>query len=196
MEKIRISRNAIVAAVIGAVVGFIFNALLGSLLPIIIGAILGLVLGMFLFPASGKRPQIEVVKTTDPTENLLRGLVMFNKKLRLDPFLQEEILEKLEKIVDKLAEIVPRSNKEHPGSELTYVANRMVTNYLPELLDPYLDLSPQAREGELAKLMKTLHSLEEEIDNIINLVDQRKVNEFRVQDTFLRHKFHEKSVEA
>jgi len=196
VDKLRISKKAIIAAVIGAIVGLIFQAVIGWILLIIIGAILGLIVGMFLFPASGKRPQIEVVDTSDPTENLLEQLLSLNKKIRLDPSLEKEVLEKLESIIDKLGKIVPRTNREHPGSELTYVANRMITNYLPELLDPYLGLSAQARDGETSKLLTTLNSLDAEIDNIINLVDQRKVNEFRVQDTFLRHKFHEKSVEA
>ena len=196
MDKLRISKKAIIATVIGAVVGLIFQAVISWILLVIVGAIFGLIIGMFLFPASGKRPQIEVVDTSDPTENLMEHLISLNKKIRLDPYLETEVLKKLESTIDKLGNIVPRTNHEHPGSELTYVANRMITNYLPELLDPYLGLSSQARKGEISKLLSTLKSLDAEIDNIINLVDQRKVNEFRVQDTFLRHKFHEKSIEA
>lgn len=196
MDKIRISKKAIIAAVAGAVVGLIFNALIGSLLPIIIGAALGLLIGLFLFPASGKKPKIEVVDTVDPVDNFLSKILSLNKKLRLDPYLKQEVLDKFEGIADKLGNIIPKANREHPGSELTYVVNRMVTNYLPELIDPYLALSADARESETTKLMDTLNSLESEIDNIITLIEERKVNEFRVQDTFLRHKFTEKSVEA
>ena len=102
--------------------------------------------------------------------------------------------DKFESIADKLGSIVPKANREHPGSELTYVVNRMVTNYLPELLEPYVALSSNAREGEIVTLMDTLNSLESEIDSIIKLIEERKVNEFRVQDTFLRHKFSENTI--
>ena len=196
MDKLRISKKAIIAAIAGAVVGLIFNALIGSLLPIIIGAALGLLIGLFVFPASGKKPKIEIVDTADPVDRYLEQILAMNKKLRLDPYLKKEVLDKFESIADKLGNIVPKANREHPGSELTYVVNRMVTNYLPELLDPYLALSPDAREGEITTLMATLNSLETEIDSIIKLIEERKVNEFRVQDTFLRHKFTEKGVEA
>ena len=196
MDKFRISKKAIIATIVGAVIGLVFQSFIGSLLTIIVGAAIGLVVGIFIFPASGKRPQIEVVDTSDPTESHMNQLLSINKNIRLDPYLEEEILKKLESIIDKLGNIVPRTNREHPGSELTFVSNRMITSYLPELLDPYLGLTPTARKGEKEKLMKTLDSLDAEIDNIIHLVDQRKVNEFRVQDTFLRHKFQDKSVEA
>lgn len=196
MDKLRISKKAIIATIIGALIGLVFQSVIGSLLPIIIGAAIGLIVGMFLFPASGKRAKIEVVNTTDPTEGLMRQLLSMNKKIRLDPYLEEKILNKLENIIDKLGNIVLRINREHPGSGLTFVSNRMITSYLPELLDPYFGLTPAARVGENEKLLKTLDSLDSEIDNIIILVDQRKVNEFRVQDTFLRHKFQDKSIEA
>jgi hypothetical protein len=196
VDKLRISKKAIIATIVGAVVGLIFQAFIGSLLTIIVGAAIGLGVGIFMFPASGKRPQIEVVDTSDPTENHMNQLLSINKSIRLDPYLEEGILNKLESIIDKLGNIVPRINREHPGSELTFVSNRMITSYLPELLEPYLGLTPNAREGEKEKLLKTLGSLDAEIDNIINLVDQSKVNEFRVQDTFLRHKFQDKGVEA
>ncbi len=196
MEKLRISRKAVIAAIVGAVIGLIFKAFIGSLLTIIIGAALGLIIGLFLFPVSGKRPKIEVVDTADPIENLLEQVLAVNKKIRLDPYLENEVVKKIEDIIDKLGKILARINKEYPGTELTYVTNRMVTGYIPELLDPFLALSPQARAGETSKLTDTLNSLESEIDNITDLVDQRKVNEFRVQDTFLRHKFNQKSVEA
>ena len=196
MDKLRISKKAIIATIVGAVIGLVFQAFIGSLLTIIVGAAIGMGVGIFMFPASGKRPQIEVVDTSDPTENYMNQLLSINKSIRLDPYIEEGILKKLELIIDKLGNIVPRINREHPGSELTFVSNRMITSYLPELLDPYLGLTPNAREGEKEKLLKTLGSLDAEIDNIINLVDQSKVNEFRVQDTFLRHKFQDKGVEA
>lgn len=196
MEKLRITKKTVIATIIGAVIGLIFKAFIGSLLTIIIGAALGLIIGLFLFPASGKRPKVEIVDTADPIENLLEQLLKLNKIIRLDPFLEEEVLKNIEMIIDKLGKIISRINKEYPGSELTFVTNRMVTSYLPELLEPYLALSKSARAGETDKLKTTLNSLEAEIDNIVELVEQRKVNEFRVQDTFLRHKFKEKGVEA
>ena len=92
MDKLRISKKAIIATIVGAVVGLIFQAFIGSLLTIIVGAAIGLGVGIFMFPASGKRPQIEVVDTSDPTENHMNQLLSINKSIRLDPYLEEGIL--------------------------------------------------------------------------------------------------------
>lgn len=192
----KISKKALVSTIAGACLGLVFNAIVGSLLPIIVGAALGLVLGMFMFPADGRKPKIEIVDSVDPVEGHLEKILALNKQLRLDPYLESEVLGKAETILDKLSGILPRVNREHTGSEVTYVINRMVTDYLPELFGPFLQLSDDARKGELESLMGTLNALDQEIDNIIKLVEDRKVNEFRVQDTFLRHKFGEKGVEA
>ncbi len=118
----------------------------------------------------------------------LRSLLDLNIRIR-ERGLWEEVTPKLEEIIDELREIVPQLNFDYVGSELTWTVNRMATDYLPRIVDPYLELSPGARTDNQQELLQSLAGLESELSNIADLVKNHREGDFKAKAAFLRVRF-------
>lgn len=175
------------ALILGAVVG-----------SIVLGALLALWIERLFREEKAKAPSKQEPQQQGDSllEKALRALSELNLKLRLGPDLAEIVLSKSEALIDRLGEMLPRLNEEYKNSELTFVANRIASEYLPDLVGAYLQLSTEDRTGKTNDLTQTLAGLDSEVAKIVRLIDSQRLNEFDKEAMFLRHKFFGETIEA
>ena len=140
---------------------------------------------------SAKDSSEETAKAPDETEawiEHLRALVRLNIQIR-EGGLPGDVTDKLEHSIDVLRELIPQLNDEHLGSELTWTINKMATDYLPRIVTPFVSLGPAARQEHEAELLKSLQGFEAELENIVGLLRDAKVGEFKTKAAFLRARF-------
>ena len=118
----------------------------------------------------------------------LEQLLALNLKVR-EQALAEPVTAKLEEIIDELRGLVPELSEDHAGSELTWIVNRMASDYLPRIVNPFVGLSPAGRAENQDELLSSLEGLENELANIRELVRNHKVGEFKAKAAFLRTRF-------
>lgn len=123
----------------------------------------------------------------------LERLVVLNIAIR-ENSLPSDVTAKLEETIDDLRAILPELNDAHPGGELTWTINRMASDYLPRIVDPFVKLGPSAREEHRSELLGSLQGLESELASIRELVRDQKTGEFKTKAAFLRARFLEGSL--
>ena len=127
----------------------------------------------------------------DPRQRLLEmlgSLVSLNIRIR-ETGLAESILARVEGIIDKLRDLLEDLNERHPDHELTWTLNQMARDYLPKIMNPYLELSANDRNRSQGELQRSLDGLEAEIDNVADLVRGDKMGDFKAKAAFLRARF-------
>lgn len=127
----------------------------------------------------------------DPRSELigmLDGLVGLNIRIR-EEAVAEDVLARLEGIIDKLRGLLEDLNERHPGHDLTWTVNQMAKEYLRRVTNPYLALSSGDREGSRSEILRSLDGLESEVDNVTELVRNEKMGDFKAKAAFLRARF-------
>ena len=103
--------------------------------------------------------------------------------------LAKSILARVEGIIDKLRDLLEDLNERHPDHELTWTLNQMAREYLPKVMNPYLELSAKDRDRSQRELLRSLDGLEAEVDNVADLVRGDKLGDFKAKAAFLRARF-------
>ncbi len=177
------------------VAGLIVAALVYALFEIIVAAVVSAVVAslvtLFVYRYLEKRAKPPPPKKPDPRAALLAmldGLVGLNIRVREED-LAANVIERVEGIIDKLRGLLAEINERYPEHELTWTINQMAKEYLPRVINPYLDLSPEDREQSRAELHRSLDGLEAEIDNVADLVRGDKMGDFKAKAAFLRARF-------
>jgi hypothetical protein len=164
---------------------------------VIVAALVGAVVAIAVYRARSRAGGDAGTKSADATPAAaaedawlehLRSLLRLNATLR-ERVVPAAVTAKIEAIVDELREVLPELNDEYAGSELTWTVNRMASDYLPRVVDPYLELSPGARGEHEAELLASLTGLETELTNIHGLVRKHEEGEFKAKAAFLRARF-------
>jgi hypothetical protein len=106
------------------------------------------------------------------------------------------IVAELAGIIEKLFEILPRLNSEHPGTELTYVVNKICDEYLHQIVGTYLKLSRESQDAQKGEVVNVLRGLKTEIIDIYGLIESKSVGDFKTHAKFVRNKFFGETVEA
>jgi len=118
----------------------------------------------------------------------LRGLAALNGRVR-EHACPPPVIEKVEAIFDELRRLIPDLNTGYVGSELTWTVNRMASDYVARIVEPYTRLSPGAQSENQDELLRSLVGLEAELSNIETLVASAKEGEFKAKAAFLRARF-------
>jgi hypothetical protein len=180
-------------AVVG--VGIAAGVLVYALFPLIVVSVVSaavasvVTIGVYRYLDKSNRPAPP--PKADPRAELLgllQGLVGLNILIR-EEGLHDEILARVEGIIDKLRELLPEINERYPGHELTWTLNQMAKEYLQKAIRPYAALSPADRENRRAELLKSLDGVEAEVDNVAELVRGDKMGDFKAKAAFLRARF-------
>jgi len=148
------------------------------------------VIGVYRYQGAREVPQLPAANAPEvsPWVATLERLVELNLVIR-EADLSPAVVAQIEGTIDVLRSLVPQLNTEHTGSELTWTVNRMATDYLPRILEPYAKLSGSERQKNESELVKSLSGLEGELQNIQNLVRQAMEGEFKNRAAFLRARF-------
>ena len=118
----------------------------------------------------------------------LRGLAALNGRVR-EQACPQPVIEELESIIDELRRLIPDLNTGYVGSELTWTVNRMASDYVARIVEPYGALSDAAKSENQAEFLRSLVGLEAELSNIESLVGSAKESEFKAKAAFLRARF-------
>ena len=118
----------------------------------------------------------------------LRGLAALNARVR-EHACPAPVVERLEAIFDELRRLIPDLNTGYVRSELTWTVNRMASDYVARIVEPYTALSPAAQSDNQAEFLSSLAGLEAELSNIEGLVTSAKEGEFKAKAAFLRARF-------
>ena len=171
----------------GAVAYFMFPLILVTAVSATVASLV--TVGVYRY-LDGKM-KLETPPKADPRQELLAlldGLVALNILVR-EEGLHADVLQRVEKIIDKLRPLLPEINERYPAHELTWTLNQMAKEYLPKALRPYVALGRQDREDRRAELLKSLDGVEAEIDNVAELVRGDKMGDFKAKAAFLRARF-------
>lgn len=99
------------------------------------------------------------------------------------------VLVAVESIIDTLRELLPELNERHSGNELTWVVNKMATDYLGRVVNTFAQLPEEDQQAHQEELLKSLKSIDAEVRTIKQLVREQKVGEFRTKAAFIRARF-------
>lgn len=181
---------------LGAIaVGLAAGAVIYALFPWIVVSVVSatvasaVTIGVYRYLDGKNKPAAPPKK--DPRAELLGlldGLVGLNILIR-EEGLHDDVLARVEGIVDKLRGLLPEINERYPGHELTWTLNQMAKEYLQKAIRPYAALSPADRENRRAELLQSLDGVEGEVDNVAELVRGDKMGDFKAKAAFLRARF-------
>ncbi len=132
------------------------------------------------------KPEAEKRETT---EEFLEKLKDLNLKIRLEPGLEKEILQKTEEIVDKLWTLIPELSKNHSATELDWVVRKIAKNYLPELIDKFVKLAPEFRKENSITTQEALDSLLKELLSIEKMIGEHDALKLKGQALYLKERF-------
>lgn len=138
--------------------------------------------------AFGESPELKAELDT-----VMEGLVLFENRLA-GLQLSEEVLRKAQAVIQILKRNILALRKDFPSSSLCYEVGRIAKSYLPGLLDSYANLSEASRSKKLKIMLLSLEILEDELLNISESIENRRVQDFEVMAQFLKEKFEPSSL--
>ena len=140
---------------------------------------------------SGETPPQAQTAAVSPQEQAIEALLDANLRLRR-AICPAPVVERYEGLIDKLLDLAPVVNAEAANTELAWVINQMSLDYLPKKsLGPYLGLDREARHeaGAVAQALEGLDAMSAELDEVRDLIDQRRTGEFDRKAEFLKRRF-------
>jgi len=176
----------------GVFIGLIFS--FSFIVSVIFGIILGLSIELGLKLSKEKSIQKEEEPKIDPLAIYEDKLFNINYALRSTESVSKEVIEKTEKIIDKVLKLLPVLNTKDNYSELTVTVNRIPLKYLPSLIDPYLNLSEEERVSIESKLLKNLQDLNRELDTIQEAVDQGHKDTYQRMSILIDNLFEKENI--
>lgn len=127
-------------------------------------------------------------KVLEKKQGTLETLLILNLEVRKGIF-DSELIEEIESIIDKLRDILPILNERYKASELTWVANKMATNYLQKIIHPFIHFKKNEQIKNKNSLMESLAQIEKELDETIALVNENKESDFDTKAKFIKTRF-------
>jgi len=176
-----------IGLIAGAGVYFLFPLVVIATVSALVASLV--TIGIYRYLDSQNKP--EPPRKPDPRRELtalMDGLVMLNIQIR-EEGLGDDVLGRVEGIIDKLRTLLPEINARYPAHELTWTLNQMAKEYLQKVLRPYMALARGDRDDRRAELLKSLDGVEAEVDNVAELVRGDKMGDFKAKAAFLRARF-------
>lgn len=176
-----------IGLVAGAGVYFLFPLVVIAAVSALVASLV--TIGVYRYLDSQNKP--EPPRKPNPLREvaaLLDGLVTLNIQIR-EEGLGDDVLGRVEGIIDKLRALLPEINERYPAHELTWTLNQMAKEYLQKVLRPYMALARGDRDDRRAELLKSLDGVEAEVDNVAELVRGDKMGDFKAKAAFLRARF-------
>ncbi|MCK5016488.1 MAG: hypothetical protein KAS32_05380 [Candidatus Peribacteraceae bacterium] len=140
-----------------------------------------------------KAPEAEEIpikrqEAASDVEASIQKLIALNIKIRTTP-IHLGIRRKLEANFDLIRRLLPVCNDKYSGTELTYVLNAMVNEYIPKMFFQFMELQPESKEAGRAKFEESLDILTEKLNKIDKLIESQEVGEFDGEAAFIKERF-------
>ncbi len=120
---------------------------------------------------------------------ILDSLLGLNILMKKDKDFPDELIQKIEEIIDDLMVITPAMIERYPGETLTYEIKKIGREHLFKTVKEYLDLSSASRENQFEIFNKTIESLHDVSNRSKDLVEKNETAEFKTMANFLAGKF-------
>jgi len=133
-------------------------------------------------PPPSKTPEEEF-------KEILTVLLKLNLMIRKDMDFSQEMILKIEKIIDDLKTIIPPMMERYPGESLTYEIKKIGLSHLYKTVKEFLDLSLESRENQLDNFKTTVQSLQDVTHRSKDIIENNETAEFKTMAHFLAGKF-------
>jgi hypothetical protein len=133
-------------------------------------------------PAPSKAPEEEF-------KEILNVLLKLNLMIRKDLDFSEEMILKIEEIIDDLKTIIPAMMESYPGESLTYEIKKIGLSHLYKTVKEFLDLSGDSRQNQMDNFKKTVQSLHDVTHRSKDIIENNETAEFKTMAHFLAGKF-------
>jgi len=156
---------------------------------IIVGLVIGVLIA-FIYKRSKKNRPTKGIKVDEANKNerIFKNLLKLNMKIR-ESLEEIELIQNIEEVIDQIRSLAPQINQQMPGSQIEWVINRMDTDYLPKLLNPYIRLEPNIRIEKKASFLTALKSIHDELKEVEEMLQNSDSEEFDSKAAFIKHRF-------
>jgi hypothetical protein len=136
-------------------------------------------------PEGGGRPAGASTRPAPSDADLLNAI---NLRVRSAGF-ASELVERIERLIDQLSEILPTLSGQFAGFELTWQMQQIASAYLPKLVNAYAALSDLERPQKRQDFEESLRELEEAAARTARALREQKTTEFENISRFLKLRF-------
>ncbi len=159
------------------------------------GAVAGLLLAYGLLartgqpattPASGSARSAAAASRPAPSDAELLNAI--NVRVRSAGF-ASDLVERIERLIDQLGEILPTLSGQFAGFELTWQMQQIASAYLPKLVNAYAALSDAERPQKRQDFEESLRELEDAAGRTARALQDQKTTEFENISRFLKLRF-------
>jgi hypothetical protein len=103
--------------------------------------------------------------------------------------LAADLVQRLERLSDSLAELLPTLSGQFAGFELTWQMQQIASAYLPKLVDAYASLSDAERSQRRTEFETSLAELEDAAARTSRALREQRTTEFENISRFLKLRF-------
>jgi hypothetical protein len=103
--------------------------------------------------------------------------------------LASDLVERIERLIDQLAELLPTLSGQFAGFELTWQMQQIASAYLPKLVNAYASLSDAERSQRRSEFETSLAELEDAAARTSRALREQHTTEFENISKFLKLRF-------
>jgi len=103
--------------------------------------------------------------------------------------LASDLVERIERLIDQLAELLPTLSGQFAGFELTWQMQQIASAYLPKLLNAYVALGDAERAQRRTEFETSLAELEDAAARTARALREQQTTEFENISKFLKLRF-------
>jgi len=103
--------------------------------------------------------------------------------------LASDLVERIERLIDQLAELLPTLSGQFAGFELTWQMQQIASAYLPKLVNAYASLSDTERSQRRSEFEASLGELEDAAARTSRALREQHTTEFENISRFLKLRF-------
>jgi hypothetical protein len=100
-----------------------------------------------------------------------------------------DLVQRIERLIDQLAELLPTLSGQFAGFELTWQMQQIASAYLPKLIDAYASLSDAERLQRRSEFETSLAELEDAAARTSRALREQQTTEFENISRFLKLRF-------
>jgi hypothetical protein len=123
-----------------------------------------------------------------PTLSDAEALNAINLRVRSAGF-TTDLVERIERLIDQLGEILPTLSSQFAGFELTWQMQQIASAYLPKLVNAYAGLTDAERPQKRGDFEEGLRELEDAAARTARALREQKTTEFENISRFLKLRF-------
>ncbi|HET9833392.1 MAG TPA: hypothetical protein VFP91_16835, partial [Vicinamibacterales bacterium] len=103
--------------------------------------------------------------------------------------LANDLVQRIERLIDQLAELLPTLSGQFAGFELTWQMQQIASAYLPKLVDAYASLNDAERSQRRSEFETSLAELEDAAARTTRALREQRTTEFENISRFLKLRF-------